>query len=82
MATELNFSEAAAFQAFQTHALEDFPETAAYEVAAQPMEEVDINNVSQIRYWTERWDVSENALRKAVADVGTEVGELRIVLGR
>lgn len=82
MATELKFSETTTFPTFRTQAMENFSGAAGYEVATQPMEEIDINDSTQIQYWTERWDVSENALRKAVADVGTEVGELRIVLGR
>lgn len=48
----------------------------------QVVEEIDVNDASQIRYWTQRWDVSERDLRKAVADVGTEVSEIRIALGK
>lgn len=82
MATELNFSETTIFPGFQARTREELPEMAGYEASGRPMEEIDINDASQICYWTKRWDVSENALRKAVADVGTEVSELRIVLGR
>jgi hypothetical protein len=48
----------------------------------QVIEEINVNDASQIRYWTQRWDVSEAELRKAVADVGTEVDEIRIALGK
>lgn len=48
----------------------------------QLVQEVDINDPSQIRYWTKRWNVGEAELRKAVADVGTEVNEIRIALGK
>ena len=44
--------------------------------------EVDINDLSQLQYWMQEWDVSERDLRMAVANVGTEVRELRIALGR
>lgn len=48
----------------------------------QVVEEINVNDASQIRYWTQRWDVSERDLRKAVADVGAEVSEIRIALGK
>lgn len=48
----------------------------------QVVEEININDASQIRYWTQRWDVSEVDLRKAVAEVGTEIDEIRICLGK
>lgn len=48
----------------------------------QVVEEINVNDASQIRYWTQRWDVSEGELRKAVADVGTEISEIRIALGK
>ena len=44
--------------------------------------ELDINDASQLQYWMEQWDVSEHDLRMAVANVGTEVAELRVALGR
>jgi hypothetical protein len=44
--------------------------------------ELDINDLSQLQYWMHEWDVSERDLRMAVANVGTEVSELRIALGR
>jgi hypothetical protein len=48
----------------------------------QADQEVDINNPADINYWTGLWEVSEGELRMAVANVGTEVSELRIALGR
>ncbi|MDQ9169943.1 DUF3606 domain-containing protein [Oxalobacteraceae bacterium R-40] len=44
--------------------------------------ELDINDLSQLQYWMHEWDVSERDLRMAVANVGTEVSELRVALGR
>ena len=44
--------------------------------------QLDINNASQLQYWMEQWDVSERDLRMAVANVGTEVAELRVALSR
>ncbi|MGV3743218.1 MAG: DUF3606 domain-containing protein [Burkholderiaceae bacterium] len=44
--------------------------------------ELDINDASQLQYWMDQWEVSEHDLRMAVANVGTEVAELRVALGR
>jgi hypothetical protein len=44
--------------------------------------ELDINDPSQLHYWMEELEVSERDLRMAVANVGTEVSELRVALGR
>jgi len=44
--------------------------------------EVNINDASEIRYWMQHWDVSETELRKAVAEVGTEITEVRTMLGK
>ncbi|MDB5764466.1 MAG: hypothetical protein JWQ21_3461 [Herminiimonas sp.] len=44
--------------------------------------EVNINDASEIRYWMQHWNVSEVDLRKAVAEVGTEVAAVRIALGK
>lgn len=52
------------------------------ELGADADEELDINNPSQLHYWMEQWEVSERDLRMAVANVGTEVAELRLALGR
>lgn len=52
------------------------------ELGADGDEELDINDPSQLNYWMEQWEVSERDLRMAVANVGTEVAELRLALGR
>lgn len=52
------------------------------ELDAELDAELDINDPGQVQYWMGRWDVSERDLRMAVANVGTEVSELRIALGR
>jgi hypothetical protein len=44
--------------------------------------ELNINDPSQLHQWMEQWEVSERDLRMAVANVGTQVAELRIALGR
>ncbi len=49
---------------------------------SQPAWEVNINDASEIRYWMQHWDVTETELRKAVAEVGTEVTEVRSMLGK
>lgn len=43
---------------------------------------VNINDASDIRYWMQHWNVTETELRKAVADVGTDVAEVRTTLGK
>jgi len=48
----------------------------------QPPGELDINNPSEVRRWTQHWNVSEADLRKAVAEVGTDIGEVRSMLGK
>lgn len=45
-------------------------------------EELNINDAAQMRQWMQHWNVSEAELRMAVANVGTEISEIRIVLGR
>jgi len=44
--------------------------------------EIDINNAFEVRRWTQHWNVSEEELRKVVAEVGTELSEVRIALGK
>jgi hypothetical protein len=44
--------------------------------------EVNINDPSEIRHWMQHWNVTEVELRKAVAEVGTDVTEVRIALGK
>lgn len=48
----------------------------------QPLGELDINDPSEVRRWTQHWNVSETDLRKAVAEVGTDIGEVRSMLGK
>jgi hypothetical protein len=52
------------------------------DMALDADEELNINDPSQLHHWMEYWEVSERDLRMAVANVGTEVAELRIALGR
>jgi len=44
--------------------------------------EVNINDTSEVRHWMQHWNVTEVELRKAVAEVGTDVSEVRIALGK
>lgn len=44
--------------------------------------EVNINEASEVRHWTQHWEVTEADLRRAVAEVGTSVDELRVALGK
>lgn len=48
----------------------------------QPLGQIDINDPSEVRRWTQHWNVSETELRKAVAEVGTDIGEVRSMLGK
>lgn len=52
------------------------------DMAVEIEQELDINDPSQIQYWMQQWEVSEHDLRMAVADVGTQVAELRVALSR
>jgi hypothetical protein len=44
--------------------------------------EVNINEASEIRHWMQHWNVSEAELRRAIAEVGPEIDEVRVALGR
>lgn len=44
--------------------------------------EVNINDASEIRRWIQHWNITEEELRKTVAEVGTEVDAVRIALGK
>lgn len=44
--------------------------------------EIDVNHGRSIAHWTQVLDVSEAALRMAVADVGPAVSDVRDILGR
>jgi hypothetical protein len=48
----------------------------------QPLGELDINDPSEVRRWMQHWNVSEFDLRKAVAEVGTDIAEVRSMLGK
>jgi hypothetical protein len=48
----------------------------------QPLGELDINDPSEVRRWMQHWNVSEVDLRKAVAEVGTDIAEVRSMLGK
>jgi hypothetical protein len=52
------------------------------EMALESDAELDINDASQLQYWMQQWDVSERDLRMAVANVGSQMAELRVALGR
>jgi hypothetical protein len=52
------------------------------DMALDADEELNINDPSDLHHWMEHWEVSERDLRMAVANVGTQVAELRIALGR
>jgi hypothetical protein len=49
---------------------------------AQDRSRIDINEAHEVRYWTQRFDVTEEALRKAVAEVGISVDEIAEHLGK
>jgi hypothetical protein len=49
---------------------------------SQAASEININDASEVRRWTQHWNVSEVELRKVVAEVGTEVNEVRTALGK
>jgi hypothetical protein len=44
--------------------------------------EVNVNEASEIRHWMQHWNVTEAELRRAIAEVGPEVDEVRSALGR
>lgn len=44
--------------------------------------ELDINDPSEVRRWMQHWNVSEVELRKAVAEVGTDIADVRVMLGK
>lgn len=49
---------------------------------AQDRSRINVNEAHEVRYWTQRFEVSEEALRKAVADVGVSVDEVATHLGK
>ena len=44
--------------------------------------EININDASEVRRWMQHWNITEEELRKTVAEVGTEVDAVRIALGK
>lgn len=44
--------------------------------------QVDVTRLQEVHYWTQRLDVSEEALRRAVADVGESADAVSQHLGR
>jgi hypothetical protein len=60
----------------------DFKSPSAGAFQAQGPAEININDASEVRRWTQHWNVSEVELRKVVAEVGTELSEVRIALGK
>lgn len=50
--------------------------------AAQDRSHININEVQEVLYWTERFGVSEADLRRAVADVGVSVDAIALHLGQ
>ena len=49
---------------------------------AQDRSRININEAHEIRYWTQRFDVTEDDLRKAVAEVGVSVDQIAVHLGK
>lgn len=48
----------------------------------QDRSRININEAHEVRYWTSRFDVSEEALRKAVAEVGVSSDKVADHLGK
>lgn len=44
--------------------------------------EVNVNDASEVRRWMQHWNVTEEELRKTIAEVGPEVDAVRIALGK
>ena len=51
-------------------------------VHSGPDRRVDLNRPDEVAYWTQRLEVDEADLRRAVADVGDEAQALREHFGR
>jgi len=52
------------------------------QMGAQDRSRVNVNEPHEVRYWTERFGVSEDALRRAVAEVGVSVDAIAQHLGK
>jgi hypothetical protein len=44
--------------------------------------QIDVKEENTVRYWAQKFDVSEAALRQAVADVGIEADDVAAHLGK
>ncbi|SFM64404.1 DUF3606 domain-containing protein [Variovorax sp. OV329] len=49
---------------------------------AQDRSRVNVNEPHEVRYWTQRFGVSEDALRRAVAEVGVSADAVAQHLGK
>lgn len=49
---------------------------------AQDRSRINVNEAHEVRYWTQRFGVTEEALRKAVAEVGESVEKVAEQLGK
>ncbi|RYF46290.1 MAG: DUF3606 domain-containing protein [Comamonadaceae bacterium] len=49
---------------------------------AQDRSRINVNEPHEVRYWTERFSVSETALRQAVAEVGVSADAVAQHLGQ
>lgn len=52
------------------------------QAGAQDRSRININEPHEVRYWTQRFDVSEDALRRAVAQVGVSAQAVAQHLGK
>lgn len=52
------------------------------QAGAQDRSRININEPHEVRYWTQRFDVSEEDLRRAVAQVGVSVEAVAQHLGK
>ncbi|MGJ7506004.1 DUF3606 domain-containing protein [Variovorax sp. GT1P44] len=49
---------------------------------AQDRSRININEAHEVRYWVQRFDVTEEDLRKAVAEVGVSADRVAEFLGK
>ena len=52
------------------------------QAGAQDRSRINIDEPHEVRYWTQRFDVSEDALRRAVAQVGVSAEAVARHLGK
>jgi hypothetical protein len=48
----------------------------------QDRDRVNVNEDYEVRYWTEKWGVTEAQLRKAVAEAGVMANDVARALGK